>query len=364
MDEGDAVLLGIPAKDVRVDETCPYTAKLGGIPAWFNAANSIPDSQLHCPQCHNSLYLVAQIYAPVTTPRSLYIFGCNSAKCVTVPNSWRVFRFQVDDTEQSKPAAPESTTTHCVAPNSSTWGRGDSDDDSDDDNWSSIGGSTWGSNVTTATCDIDLEALLNARDNAIAQSTKRMQPQQPSATKAEVPSTVAGEVDEPIATRPHFASIFLNVDDEPAVSGTEKFTHETQLLNAYLADEEKENASEVARLRNILKNKPSDSPTTSDGGVGDHAESYERTPLRDKLFLRFQKRVKRSPSQCLRYNYGGEPLWPSPPPANLVVPNCQCGEARVFELQVRTPVRSSLSVPHCVVAHASYQLLFESRKLR
>jgi hypothetical protein len=28
----ECVLLGIPAKDIEVDETCPYTAKLGGIP--------------------------------------------------------------------------------------------------------------------------------------------------------------------------------------------------------------------------------------------------------------------------------------------------------------------------------------------
>ncbi|RLO02208.1 hypothetical protein DYB28_008999 [Aphanomyces astaci] len=218
--------------------------------------------------------------------------------------SWRVFRFQVDDNDQPKPTAAVDTSSRPPVA-SVGWGRDDSnsDDDDDDDGWGSVPGSTWGSTPSATTSDIDLEALLNDRDNAI-QCSSRSSPQPPPAptTKPDISAIVSKNTSIEDESSSHFASIFLHVDDEPAVSGTERFQHETQLLNAYLADEEKENASEVARLRTILKAKPSSSDGHNDTtSGGDHAEAYERTPLRDKLFLRFQKRLKRSPSQCLRY---------------------------------------------------------------
>ncbi|KAF0695183.1 Aste57867_13990 [Aphanomyces stellatus] len=336
MDE--AILLGIPAQDVHVDETCPYTAKLGGVPAWFSEATSFPESQLVCPKCQSQLFLVAQVYAPVTSPRTLYIFGCNSSKCGDSPNSWRVFRFQIDEAEVEsvEPVAVAAPPPHAAA--GGGWGA-DSDDDDDDDGWGDASTSAWGAAVpTTSNDDVDLEELLKVRDTAMVTTVKASASSTRVETKAATPT--------PTYHGPSFPSIYLNVDDEPAASGVQKYNHETQLLNAYLAEEEKENASEVARLRTMLKSK-TDVVAPSEGQGGEYAESYERTPLREKLFLKFQKRIKRSPNQCLRYNYGGQPLWPSPPP-KLVVPNCTCGEPRTFEMQLMPMTNYFLKVENYV----------------
>ncbi|OQR98594.1 hypothetical protein ACHHYP_08345 [Achlya hypogyna] len=311
MDEEAAILLGLPAKEVVVDDTCPYTAKLGGLPAYYDPETSVPYEDLVCPRCDHQLFLVAQVYAPVTTDRTLYIFGCNSIKCTTTPNSWRALRYEsttVEDepVEAVPPPAPAATTG---------WG----DDDDDDDDWGDVGGSTWGAPSMAATPSVDLEALLQARDTAMETKV--------TMTKAKTVATVA----VPASNRPHFPAISLHVEEEPASSGVERFQHETQLLNAYFAEEEKENAQDVARLKSMLHAKTDVVAPSGDGDGG--GESYERTPLREKLLLRFQKRMKRAPTQCLRYHYGGDPLWPSPPP-KIDVPPCVCGQARVFELQL------------------------------
>jgi len=53
-------------------------------------------------------------------------------------------------------------------------------------------------------------------------------------------------------------------------------------------------------------------PGGADGGWG--GERYEKTPAATRYLLRFQRRVRRLPQQCMRYHYGGAPLWPVPPP--------------------------------------------------
>jgi pre-rRNA-processing protein TSR4 len=56
----------------------------------------------------------------------------------------------------------------------------------------------------------------------------------------------------------------------------------------------------------------------------------------DEAFLCFQERTSREPTQVLRYDKGGAPLWigPSTPKA-ADVPHCErCGGARVFEFQI------------------------------
>jgi hypothetical protein len=55
----------------------------------------------------------------------------------------------------------------------------------------------------------------------------------------------------------------------------------------------------------------------ADGGDADAGwggERYEKTPAATRYLLRFQRRVRRLPQQCMRYQYGGAPLWPVPPP--------------------------------------------------
>ncbi|CDI76313.1 programmed cell death protein, putative [Eimeria acervulina] len=64
------------------------------------------------------------------------------------------------------------------------------------------------------------------------------------------------------------------------------------------------------------------------------AEAYEESP--DKVFLKLQKRLSRSPKQAIRYSFGGKPLFIYPvPKGEAAVPPCpHCGSDRVFEMQL------------------------------
>jgi len=62
-------------------------------------------------------------------------------------------------------------------------------------------------------------------------------------------------------------------------------------------------------------------------------EKYENLDT-DKIFTKFHKRIQRSPEQCIRYCFGGKPLWISSV-IPTSIPNCQnCNAPRIFELEL------------------------------
>eukprot|EP00617_Octactis_speculum_P026173 CAMPEP_0185751028 /NCGR_PEP_ID=MMETSP1174-20130828/9780_1 /TAXON_ID=35687 /ORGANISM="Dictyocha speculum, Strain CCMP1381" /LENGTH=327 /DNA_ID=CAMNT_0028427811 /DNA_START=27 /DNA_END=1010 /DNA_ORIENTATION=- len=73
-------------------------------------------------------------------------------------------------------------------------------------------------------------------------------------------------------------------------------------------------------------------------------EKFEETAA-DNLLI-FQGRVQRCPSQGVRYEWGGRPLWSSkePPPAASNPPNCPCGAPRLFEMQLMPHLLFALRV--------------------
>jgi len=64
-------------------------------------------------------------------------------------------------------------------------------------------------------------------------------------------------------------------------------------------------------------------------------ERYEKTG--DYIFRAFQKRLSRSPDQCIRYSYQGKPLWITLRKPTEI-PNCQCGAKRVYEFSLMPPL--------------------------
>lgn len=70
-------------------------------------------------------------------------------------------------------------------------------------------------------------------------------------------------------------------------------------------------------------------------------ERYEAAPPEVRRLLDFQERVKRCPTQVLRYAWATSPLWyssMSPKFSTLTkrtaLPKCRCGQPREFELQL------------------------------
>ncbi|CAN1772872.1 Programmed cell death protein 2-like [Linum perenne] len=162
----DKVLLGMPgpwAKDNR-EQADHYTTKIGGLPDWPFARESLAPDTVKCAKCGCQLCLVAQVYAPVSAgalkieERLLLIFGCIMPGCETSSDSWRALRVQkLDDggamSMNNGKAVP--STTPSVSDSKTSWF--DDLDDEDDE-------------------DIDLEALGRAfleAGAALASSSKK-----------------------------------------------------------------------------------------------------------------------------------------------------------------------------------------------
>lgn len=319
--------------------------------AWYSHSEPPQEAAtLVCPNCSKPLFLVTQVYAPVDTDRTLYVFGCNSVACTETPGSWRVLR---DENEvaaiKAAAAAAPSTSPSAAAPQkvASAWDAGSDSDSSD-----------WGDNdddddadpfATTSSDDgaIDLEKLLLQRDDAMSAATNpsaSKKPTKPSATAAAAPLASAAPTTAALA----FPAKPIEVVDEPYEDYTAEhdYSHENALLEDYMKQEEEEKSADVGDLRKILSSAKKGAADSSSGGAAGKAsgESYEKTPAQQRHFLRFQKRISRCPLQCLRYDYGGEPLWPTPKPQRLKVPACVCGEERVFELQLTPTLMYFLKV--------------------
>ncbi|KAJ3274690.1 programmed cell death protein [Terramyces sp. JEL0728] len=85
-------------------------------------------------------------------------------------------------------------------------------------------------------------------------------------------------------------------------------------------------------FKEYLKNNPQDAQILN-GGVekGDWKESYEPADISMKLFKKFTKILQSNPTQVMRYEYNGTPVYYKQMQS---IPNCQCGSKRVFEFQI------------------------------
>ena len=115
---------------------------------------------------------------------------------------------------------------------------------------------------------------------------------------------------------------WLDVVAEPE---EDAYEHENKLYAAYLEAE----AEEASMMAKVERDK--------DFGK-DLVESYERQSGSEKYYQKFHERIRRNPSQCLRYDYGGQPLFSCPKSKHWMPPKCACGAERVFEAQVCTYV--------------------------
>ncbi|KAG6594117.1 putative MYND Zn-finger protein [Phytophthora cinnamomi] len=345
MDEERVVLLGTIQERQSVDNGSPYVCKAGGTPAWYSEPPT-EASSLTCAKCGRGLFLVAQVYAPVETDRTLYVFGCNTVACTEAAGSWRVLRDQVEAAKEAPVVAEVEKVAEQVDKVKIAWGS-----DSDDSDWSDDEDD---SKPQTPAADIvDLEALLQQRDDAMKTSAKTTKAS-PAPKKVEAVKESAS-----MGKRHAFPALPIEVIDEPYEDYTAEhdYAHENKLLEQYMKQEEEEKSTDIGDLRTVISNsKKKGAATQASGSASSTGESYEKTPAEQRHLLRFQKRISRCPLQCLRYDYGGEPLWPVVIPQNLKVPNCPgCGEERSFEMQLTPTINYFLKVDEYAAAESPSQ---------
>ena len=82
---------------------------------------------------------------------------------------------------------------------------------------------------------------------------------------------------------------------------------------------------------------------TRDAATENAAEAYESAAVEgvDGRYLKFSKRLRRAPEQCVRYAFGGNALcWPEdgPGPEKTCAPCERCGAPRRVEMQLAPPL--------------------------
>lgn len=274
------------------------------------------DPREMCKGCGRTSSLVLQVYAPAegsADHRALYVTVCVACPAADETDVWAAGRAQFPDpvavaaaAEKSKPVQPKNTVF-----STSDWGVNAADDwgDAEDD-----GG--WGAPPkATAAAPMPVEA---GTADALVQTAEGV---------PQLPKPVLGE-DHPGRFVCHYLNVVAEPAAQPKLAGD--YTHEDHLLKRYVEE------------GGVVPKAAVDAEAAAGDGEKDAKEIYEKvTPKHgDLAFHRFQKRVGRLPTQCLRYSVGGAPLAvsdraePQFPAPESVPPCADCGASRQCEIQL------------------------------
>lgn len=125
------VLLGFPDEEICGKQVDYTTSKIGGHPNWTSSGP--PPGTNRCPLCsHNSVALVAQIYAPLEGSayhRTLYVLACLQPQCWNQRESWKCFRGQVREVIKAESRPKVQLYANDWVDGADDWGGSDEDDD-------------------------------------------------------------------------------------------------------------------------------------------------------------------------------------------------------------------------------------------
>ncbi|KAJ7994410.1 hypothetical protein DPEC_G00248990 [Dallia pectoralis] len=321
---GQAVLIGLcdGAIDSKNYRTSYLTNKIGDKPDTFPILSSWHNPG--CGLCSAALGHVLQVYCPLAgSPyhRTLNVFACTRPQCSGKPESWRVLRMEVleSDVKNNRVVqlsgnallaeVPMATTDWCDG--ADNWGVDDEEPPEED------------RGCDTSQIQTHTRGKVPGPDRPIRTSTEldvidRLQ-------------DLHLEGNESLYDIPTFSPFFISVVEEADLGGETDLAYAESLLREY---ERREGV--VGGAIGSL-----------DEGGGGGKEVYEKVNPRhgDAAFSRFMKRIAACPEQVLRYSWNGSPLFLSRPPADLaqIVTGCsRCGGTRVFEFQLMPALVSLL----------------------
>lgn len=266
----------------------------------------------------------AQAYAPLAAAtasgaaeRFLYLFACLGPGCRSSDDSWCALRAQHPT---NVPVAAEAPAVPAPAAAAVS------------DDWGVSGADDWGaSDVSEAAPDdsgAELSSLAEQLSAALESAAEaRAKPRvQPPAQPREARIGKAAQRPAPgPLTLPEFYIVATEEPEDETVSAeAPAWARATQLAAEY-----ERTAATGARA--------GDSDGDGDG-VGWAGEEYESVSVRgvSKAALKYQKRLARCATQCVRYG-GTDPMWPSDrrPPRSVCG---RCGSERVPEAQLMAPL--------------------------
>jgi pre-rRNA-processing protein TSR4 len=316
--------------------------------------------------------------------RLLYIFACQRAECSDKPVAWKILRSMASP-PASKPSAEvvPNKDQSCAGPTTATvpgpalseqsiveadwgiassqacddWGAPQNDDwgvAARSDDWSALpaGRDAFEGIAGSPSADAEIESLLLARD--IAPKAVKVRSTKKAVAEEEVDLGRYLGTCQPCNAAEVWPCVAVEIYCEPdaeAAAGE----HERELYERYLSGEEAKDDDHSLGPDSTL---PAELDVDDKKEICLEMEADELDVNLDEedWFARFQQRLERSPSQVIRYSWGGAPLWLSRPPDQLLKgawpPPCgRCGAARSFELQLLPTISYQLqeSCPTCPV---------------
>ena len=386
------VLLGFTGRMVGAGERLDhYTTKVGGAPDWPASVSAAaaaaavegadagdsdapavavpaapPEELTRCPTCSAVMALVVQAHAPLgaepdqpdAPDRSLYLFTCFDPRCASVRGGknrgrWRALRAQSPgaggdgawggdgSARGGVSCAPLEGEGATVAVIGDDWGGGG-------------GGDDWGGGVDGqgAGAGAEMDELADALDRLATRpttttttkttTTKRRTDAPPGSAAGDDAAGDDADLDPDFDRRaawqgPRVPEFFLVADWEPASSsGDADLVEAERALARYTEAEGGAAFGESARGPGSREAAPA-------GNNEWAGEGYEAGTVDglDGRYLKFSKRIRRAPEQCVRYAFGGGGLvWPAdgPGPAKTT-PRCgRCGAERRCEIQLMPPL--------------------------
>ena len=374
-----------PARAAAADAT---GADSSSAPRERDAAEP-PEEMTACDACGTQMALVVQAHAPLTSgelpdgalapDRTLYLMTCFHPACPRAganAGRWKCLRAQRRDdaavVAAAAAAAANATTTAAVATAAPSTAPADAREGAavgavgDDwggsasasaDDWGASAADDWGAD---AGVDAEMDHLSSALDALATDPT-------PARERPEKNRRGGGDADEHgpgpehglgpgpdaaprrRARGPTLPEFYLVADWEPdassasALTPTERADAE-RLLARYAAAEgiasEGDDAAAAAAAVAAA------AAASSSGGVGGDAEwsgeGYEAGTAEglDRRYLKFSKRLRRAPEQCVRYAFGGAACWPADGAGpESRAPRCaRCRAPRTCELQLMPPL--------------------------
>lgn len=374
--------------DVQLDTRL---SRVGGKPSWLRLPSDNAEVRradaLACGLCCKPLRLVGQFSAEYAgAPRRLlHIFACQAIKCSggSDARAWRVLRStgaaailapasMLAPAPAAAPGAYPTTAFVSAADDrglslggaGGDWGAGGTDEDwgasemvaGGNDDWGAPTGDDWGASARAGDgADAEIDALLCARASASdssvcpCASSKAKEPRREEAAAVESNdgALYRGVLWEPasegVVTLPCYAVEIWNEPEDDKIENAAMLDHEKELLERYkqsdLAQEETGPAGlppDIAAEAAEMEVDGSESAEVDEFGID---EDDEYLSSNERWLAKFQRRLERSSTQVVRYEWGGSPLWMVAPPQEIAKgswpPPCgRCGAKRVFEVQV------------------------------
>lgn len=305
-------MLGMPGAwaDDNHEVADHYTTKIGGVPDWPVPNFCVAPDLLDCSLCKGNLYLIAQIYAPVSSKsmvveeRIIYVFGCLAAGCGSNPSSWRVLRVQRScNTKESNHSNDRVVSLSSSLPASrndcreNLWGfvSGDEDDGSSDN-------------------DIDLEELGKAFSEAASLSTSKKQAPDAHSKLSRVGYKARTTLDK----FPALPCFYIYPQEEKISKSCEPSCSKSSPVTVHGSECDADDQ-------------------TGEEKWDQESYEYDKALNADRTYLKFMKRLDAYPEQCFRYSYNGKPLLATSEDSGPG--NCRvCGGLRQYELQLMPPL--------------------------